>query len=205
MISEELNRILMEREEEILSFEDHITLVENDYTQIHNCVILKSCYILMIYNFIESTVKNCFLLIQEMIIDDGCDFIELKGNFKKLFLCDVKKRRDEDLIKVIENPNNLIKSIKISLKGNLDIEKIAQEFRLYGLKIKYDMKEKMAFRIIKDKRNDLAHGVLAFSNATRDYPLPYLKDLRGIVFKKIQGIVKQTCCFTVNRKYVAKR
>lgn len=136
--------------------------------------ILKSSFILILYNLVEATISEA--------IDDI--YNEINGKYKyDLVIPAIKKiwinnkiktvsengLLTEEIIDSIVNDIIEIKKERLSISGNIDDNKIRKIFKKHNIKFRHIDGSDLKF--IKEKRNFLAHGINSFTDwlETRQY------------------------------------
>ncbi len=137
--------------------------------------ILKANTYLLMYNMVESSIRNAIQAIYDHFKRNMVEFDSLHNEIQVLILKNVKKTNPSDFQKklnaiakdiVLEsfNPDNLT-------SGNIDARKIKEISKEYGFSCKTDYKTcKDGAKLIeiKNKRNDLAHGIISFADCGKD-------------------------------------
>ncbi|MGP2501091.1 MAE_28990/MAE_18760 family HEPN-like nuclease [Pantoea ananatis] len=156
---------------ELLSSEDH----ENKFViTAQSRKTLKGTVYILLYNLIESTMREAICFIHDTIYEKNIDFDSLKDNLKS----EILKRLKNDSVS-IENLVGKLTSKGIAcgishgtfnkkklFSGNIDREEIKGKSLIYGFSINSEYihtkhGEKLA--TIKQHRNDLAHGNVSFA------------------------------------------
>ncbi len=148
--------------------------------------ILKSNCYLLLYNLIESSVRNGITAIHDAIEIDRLTYGELSLKIQELWVSnDLSKSFQDSYIKketIVKNLQNVIQSVlnnekvklnpnNIPVSGNLDAQKIQELINIYGchgsLGIqRREMQEVLNF--IVEIRCNLAHGNVSFCDASSD-------------------------------------
>ncbi len=165
--------------------------------------ICKSNFILMLYNLVEACTVNGMMEIYQNLKADACTYNdvidEIKNIWSKNKVSEIYgpttpqityENRVKDIINDIttNNPIVLNKS-SLGISGNLDARKIKSICDTH--KIRYVLENDGAsLKQIKDKRNDLAHGDVSFSNCARDLTINDLNDIKDEVFLFLSGILE---------------
>lgn len=165
--------------------------------------ILKSNYILMLYNLIEACVVSGLMEIYEELQRDGCSYNdvidEIKAIWRNRQIANVYQktatqvayeRKVEQIIQEIKNrvPIVLTREELRPLGGNLDSKKIMKLCDKH--RIRYvNTTEGEKLRIVKQKRNDLAHGTVSFSDCARDFTIEDLNEIKEDVILFMQEIL----------------
>jgi hypothetical protein len=148
--------------------------------------ILKSHCYLLLYNLIESSIRNGIIAIHDAVLIDRLTYRELSPQVKKIWaLNDLSKSFRDAYIKketIANNLQNAIESIlddetitldptNIPVSGNLDAKTIKELIDMYGfygnLGVQAREMDDILNFIVKI-RCDLAHGNVSFCDASSD-------------------------------------
>lgn len=148
------------------------------------CKILKSNFLLILYNLVESTVLNSVISIFDEIKVDNLSYQEVSKNVriywsKQKYKFD-EKIKEETLIRdkffsiveeIIDNVGLAIAD-RIEYGGSLDCKKIKKLSDEIGINFELNHYNEnyhgTTFRVIKDIRNSLAHGKKSFIDIGKD-------------------------------------
>lgn len=166
--------------------------------------ILKSNFILMLYNLIEACTVSGILEIYEELHQDGCSYNtvidEIKNIWRSRQISNVyvqtasKATYDNKVKEIITAitsnvPIVLTREELKTLGGNLDDKKIMALCDKH--RIRYVAKgDSQKLRIVRQKRNDLAHGDVSFSDCARDYTLADLDEIKDAVIQFMESIIE---------------
>lgn len=165
--------------------------------------ILKSNFILMLYNLIEACVVSGILEIYEELKQDGCSYNDVIDEVKTIWrnrqIANVYQqtapkatyeRKVEEIVEDITNnvPIILTREELRGLGGNLDDKKIMKFCDKHRIRyVNSGGGQNMG--LIKQKRNDLAHGDVSFSDCARDFTIKDLYDIKDDVIQFMQSII----------------
>lgn len=153
----------------------------------------------MMYNVVESTVRNALLHIIDNIHREGLDFINLTKNYQielaRKELKDIIKTNDyynrivgfvdTALLSMLSDPEVVIS--EIGFGGNIDARKLSEIYERFSITKaddwQYSHREKL--RTIKGFRNDLAHGVITYRDCGKQFTVA---DLR-VAFEAVSAIL----------------
>lgn len=211
-------RIYMERTEEINYYFEIIKPLEDDkmvlflaksksYTQISKkeqfFKILKSNFLLMLYNLVESTIINGLLEIYEKIKENDCSYQEVIDEIQDIWinwkirdvygnsstkLITYKNKIKEMILCIANNtPIDLSKN-SLDIKGNLDARKIRQLCDEHRIICRMRTKGEKLLRV-KSDRNKLAHGDVSFSDCARDLTVNDLEKMKDDVFLFLEDVL----------------
>jgi MAE_28990/MAE_18760-like HEPN len=170
--------------------------------------ILKSTFILLLYNMLESTMSLVFERIHEKLATEH--YVDLSPQLRKVwveffFEKQTTKNHHEHLEKTLSKtlsfPDlpSFTERIKL-FSGSLDSEKLHGLLKKYGIGVlATDKKEMLVF--VKNKRNKVAHGEESFKNSCRNLTTSELIEYRTAVFLALDSIVAQSDEYLINRKF----
>ncbi|ASB50463.1 MAE_28990/MAE_18760 family HEPN-like nuclease [Alkalitalea saponilacus] len=168
---------------------------------------------LLLYNVIESTIRNSIVAIYDNIKAEGVTFNELSENLKKLWTKFETDRFKEGNFRmetirdfVLEFANKIVLNEVVvfseewmDFSGNLD----ANEIRLLAEKIGF-LKSPDGRNLvkIKDKRNRLAHGEHTFYDVGKDFSVREIIELKNEVFLYLDDVVKNVGDYITSKSYM---
>ncbi len=137
---------------------------------------LKSTGFLLLYNLIESTMRNAIETIFDDIKSQNASFDDMRDEIKKIIIQNFKNNKSTDnLLNGIQNISLDIISISFDkeklFSGNIDARKIKQTAEIYGFSYKTNAiktQDGNDLLKIKTNRNDLAHGFKSFEEIGRE-------------------------------------
>jgi hypothetical protein len=171
---------------------------------------------LLLYNLVESTVRNSIMEIYNKIQDDEISYKYLSDKIKQIWL--EKKRKtftfkedgDESLQKSIEKKlQNIIEEIinieiivftseDIHISGNIDAKEIRKLAKKIGFEESVDGRY---LEKIKDKRNRLAHGEQTFHDIGKDFTYSELNNFKENTFNYLENVIEKIKDYIDNKKY----
>jgi hypothetical protein len=171
--------------------------------------ILKSAYVLLLYNTIESTMTVIFERIHEVLSSECYANLipEIKMIWVNYFFKKHSEKKYQDYLdRTISGELKipLLKEflVRINLfSGNLDGRQLDKLLREYGIG-KLNTVNRAKLLDIKNKRNKLAHGEEMFKESCRNMTIGELKVLYDATFESIDSIVSQVENYILNKKYL---
>lgn len=164
--------------------------------------ILKSNFLLMLYNLVEACVVSGMREIYDCLEMEGCPYDTVNAKVRKLWSEHSAKKQfsasmavstyAQRLQEAVESalvsaPINLdVDQIKIS--GNLDARAIKSIYADHGIVCQFPVPGECLKRI-KDSRNALAHGDESFGNCARDLTLEDLRAMKEEVLHFISAAI----------------
>ncbi|OFJ34170.1 MAE_28990/MAE_18760 family HEPN-like nuclease [Vibrio cholerae] len=206
-----MNSVIADFEEKRIDIDillDHINEVSySKGSNAHKVAILKSSFILVLYNTIESTISLILEKVHETASMHNYD--ELSDKLKLLFVeyyfvgsngRNHKNNLDMIIINNVHLPSfsEFGKRVR-TFSGNLDAREINIILSKYGIgEIKSKNKDKLL--IVKNLRNKIAHGEVMFKESCRNYTISDLYQIRDATELAMQDaianaehFIKQTC------------
>jgi hypothetical protein len=174
--------------------------------------ILKSNLILMLYNMVEACMRSSIEYIYIDMELKQVSFDSLTDKLKNRIINDLKyiNKTDKNTVQKI---NSIATGIaKLSFKkdkmfsGNIDAKKIKNLSKNYGFTCNTNAKESKdgeCLRTIKDKRNDLAHGVESFSEVGKEYTIQDLERMKNECIAYLSGILDNIEEYLNNQRYLS--
>ncbi|MCC4326313.1 hypothetical protein LMB33_10160 [Limosilactobacillus reuteri] len=181
-------------------------------------VILKSNALMMMYNLIESTVKQQIANVYMSINNDQLNFKQLDNYYKELFKKYAFKGEDgselESTQRIVDASSELISEIlnnrslefkinKFKLSGNADLRKIKQIFNEHDISLNHDSISQYGNELltIKNSRNSLAHGSDTFSNAGSKLTAQEISQYADDVISFLEYLITETDKFIKLKSY----
>ncbi|QTA79885.1 Uncharacterized protein dnl_21670 [Desulfonema limicola] len=181
--------------------------------------ILRTNCFLMLYNLVESSIRNGIIAIYDAIHDESLSYKSVNSNIKEIWLTYKfdnltqssvsKKTVTESLTKVIDDVINeepiFFDKEKLPISGNLDrehIQKLRDQYKFYG-RLRND-NDRLSYIMgqIKKMRNDIAHGNISFTKATKDITINTLIEFKDESIKYLEDILSNIDEFIVRKKYL---
>lgn len=177
--------------------------------------ILKSNFLLMLYNFVEACVVSGMMEIYEKLKNSGNSYNDLINEIRimwsnyeigKVYSNVAGRSAYEDRVQSIINqvitsqPIILSKEV-LGISGNLDarvIKRLCDKHRIRYVASDDDG----CLKTVKDKRNNLAHGDESFGDCARDMTLSDLEHIKDEVVRFITGILDGMKDYYDNKKYL---
>ena len=177
--------------------------------------IMKSNFILMLYNLVESTVSTGMLEIYESIKNNSCTYRNMvqelqtlwrDAKVKQVYSSSAELKMYTNRVKEIVNnittnaPFVLEKNM-LNINGNLNAGRIKHICDDH--KIRYNVvDDNNKLEEVRKKRNSLAHGDESFSQCARDITLSDLESIKEIIIRFLQGIIQGMEDYCDNKKYL---
>lgn len=189
----------------------HIEEVDKDLQK-----VLKANALVLLYNLVESSVRDGLRHIHDSIFEDKLAYQELTSKLKNIWL---NSALAVDANKAIPSAKvfGLVEKIlaeeiagfdgKLSfIQGNLDAQKIREVCTQYGLSHQTTKKTKGGHLLVRVKqgRNDLAHGNKSFIECGRDLTFKNLQAMKNQVTQYLRDILRNIERYVAKKEYRVK-
>lgn len=198
----------------ILDYNDNNTKVINTIDNKKFFRIMKSNFILMLYNLVESTITNGFEEIYEDLKSNNCTYNELIKEIQNIWRENKIREiyKPETILKTYTNRvenivNDIINEVPITLhkgminiSGNLNAKSIKDICNKHHIRYTV-IDDKNILDNVKNNRNALAHGDISFSKCSRDLTINDLENTKDTVINFLEGILKGMEEYCDGKKY----
>jgi MAE_28990/MAE_18760-like HEPN len=170
---------------------------------------LKANGFLLLYNLIESTMRNAIESIFEEFKNKAVTFDQLKPEIKLIVLQNLKNRSPKKIYLTINQLSTDIITATFEreelFSGNVDARLIKEIADKYGFSYKTDFaktKNGQNLVVIKSNRNDLAHGIKSFEEVGRDKTIKQLLEMKEEVVGYLTQILENIRDYLDNQEYL---
>jgi hypothetical protein len=174
---------------------------------------LKASSFLLIYNLIESTMREAIQSIFDELQNQNISYDQIRPELKKIVLKNFRKREQK-----IDDILVSIKTISIDIihssfdrenlfSGNLDGKKIRETAREYGFSHVTDYVKTgygAELLTVKTNRNDLAHGWKSFKEVGADKSTDELLIIKNKVIRYLKQILKNIEKYLHDQEYLER-
>lgn len=181
-----------------------ITAIDSDLAR-----TLKANAFLLLYNLIESTMRNAIEAIFTEISSNKISFDLVRTEIKKIVIHNFKNRSPD-------NVHSKIKDISLDIitagfnsrelfSGNVDQKEITDTARKYGFSFDTDYsktKHGEHLYIVMKNRNDLAHGNKSFAKVGGDTSIDDLLKIKEEVIEYLQQILQNIKDYLDKQEYL---
>lgn len=165
--------------------------------------IMKSNFLLMLYNLVEATFTTGMLEIYDQLKSDECSYANVIDEIQNIWrdykvkevhkpdskLSTYTNRVQNIVLDITQNTPLILSKSMIGVDGNLNAEKIKKICDKH--KIRYRVvDDQLALEKVRKKRNALAHGDESFSRCARDLTISDLGIIKDTVIRFISEIVE---------------
>lgn len=205
---------VLNKDKIFLKYDDH-----NDYSKefpisIDLQKILAANTFLLLYNLMESTVRNSIIEIYNKIQDDKVSYLCLSKKIKKIWVQknskdivnsdnqSIKKHLQNVIDKIICDEIIVLTKDDIQISGNID----AQKIRNLACEIGFQKSDNGRYlEEIKDKRNRLAHGEQTFHDIGRNFTYGDLYERKQNIFEYLEDVINKIEIFIESENYKEKQ
>ena len=172
---------------------------------------LKASAYLLLYNLIESTMKNAIEAIFQELQEKDVSFDKIRPELKKIILVNLKGRNPDKILEKIQDISLDIVSIGFNKEelftGNIDSKLIRETAKKYGFDSQTDDKKRTNdknsyLRLIKNNRNDLAHGNKPFGDVGKSKTADELIEIKKTIVEYLKGILENIETYIDNKEYL---
>ena len=161
---------------------------------------------LLLYNLMESTMKNAVQAIFDDLQDKGVEFDNCRDEVRHVIL---KNLRNWNVDKIFPSLVVLAKDVvsctfrkENIFSGNVDARAIRNTAKGYGFK--NPSKKSDELLTVKTNRNDLAHGNKSFSDVGRDYDVPRLLSIKNEVIEYLEELIANIELYIADQEYLVQ-
>lgn len=208
----DLQRALSEKKIEANQMFEIISDIQRDDIEnaITKAAMLRSAFVLLLYNMVESTAFLVFERVHERVATEHYGSLghEMRRIWVDYFFShhvpsEHHMHLEGTLGQTLKFPLLEVFSKKVKLfSGNLDGRKLNDLLKKYGIgPITVPGREKLI--IVKNRRNSVAHGEDMFKEACRDLSDSDLIELRDSTFEALDDLVANVESFLAERAYLA--
>ncbi len=169
--------------------------------------------LLMLYNLVESTFRNCIFLIYDAIHDHSLTYGELSDYLRRVWLelefkdgmsvDNIRKRAKEISDTVVDN-KVMYDAIPKGTSGNLDLTIMIRISRKFGInfgRITNKGKVEHSLEFIKMHRNNLAHGNRTFSAIGSLVTLSELYEYKVCIVNFLRHVINIYQAYVATNQY----
>lgn len=164
--------------------------------------IMKSNFLLMLYNLVEACIVSGMMEIYEDLKNNGCSYNQVireiqdiwsKSKINEIYGPTTERTAYENRVRQIiqditTNTPIVLSKEALGINGNLNAKKIKKICDKH--KIRYRLQNQgESLERVKRERNSLAHGDVSFSDCARDLTIGDLEDIKDEVVQFLQDIL----------------
>lgn len=172
---------------------------------------LRAGSIILLYNLVESTFRNCIYLVYDTIHDEGLKYGDLSDEMKRIwiefqFMSEMKvdkvRTKAKEISDKLSDHKVMFDGIPKGTSGNLNLQKIIEISKKVGVnlgRIPDRNNVSNTLELLKTQRNHLAHGNHTFSSIGSLVTLNDLLVHKDSTIKFLRHLVK---CYS---EYIDKK
>lgn len=179
---------------------------------------LKATAFLLIYNVVESSIRDGIGAIYEKAVADGCTVELLDQRIRNIWINQQYRAIDgggssvsfrnkgHDLVRIVLDRSIVeLKKELVPMSGNLDARKIRELCDKHGLSFSNQRVAHMGDRLVtvKDKRNSLAHGEESFSECGRQHTVAELIEIKKQAIRFLRSVLRNIDRYIQAERYKA--
>ena len=170
---------------------------------------LKANGLLLLYNLVESTMRNAIVAIFDELKNQAISFDQLKPEIKMIVLQNLKNSSPEEIhLQINQISIDIIIATFDSEKlfsGNVDARLIKKIAKKYGFSYQTDFaktKNGQNLVVIKDNRIDLAHGLKSFKEVGQGKTIEDLLKIKDEVIEYLRQILENIKTYLDDQEYL---
>jgi hypothetical protein len=170
---------------------------------------LKANGFLLLYNLVESTMRNAIEAIFDEFKNQAISFDQLKPEIKMIVLQNLKKRSPKKIhLQINQISTDIITATferQELFSGNVDARLIKEIAEKYGFSYQTEFaktKNGQNLVVIKHNRIDLAHGLKSFEDVGRDKTIEELLEIKDEVIEYLRQILENIKTYLDNQEYL---
>lgn len=183
--------------------------------------MLKACAYLILYNLVESAIRNGLKNIYNHVTNESCQYGDVSEELQKLWV-KLRYRHEskennatrsdfptfaQKLIDDVMNDRGLeLNEEAVRIAGNLDVREIKSLCKLHGIEMKTEFPKGAGNRMlyVKNRRNMLAHGEESFMETGRDSTLQDLVETKTTVVESLTAVLQDMEAYISEQAYKNK-
>jgi hypothetical protein len=165
---------------------------------------LKANGFLLLYNLVESTLKNAIEAIFDDLQGKAISFDACRKEIRKIVLSNLKKHDVDTILPKIATISTdvIAHSFRKNelFSGNVDGRRVRAVAGAYGFKNPAHKSDELL--TVKTHRNDLAHGIKSFADVGRDFDLARLETIHAEVVGFMKELLVNIATYIANKEYL---
>jgi Mor family transcriptional regulator len=167
---------------------------------------LKANGFILLYNLVESTLKNSIEAIYEEFKSNTVSFDVCSKNVRKIILSNLKKHNVDNILPSLVNIS--LDMVFATFRkdelfsGNVDGKRVRDVAKSYGFEIPRSKSD--ALLTVKSNRNDLAHGDRSFSEVGRDFDIVRLEKIKKEIIRYLKALITNIDDYIRTKAYLAQ-
>lgn len=166
---------------------------------------LKANGFLLLYNLVESTVRNAIEAIFDEFKSRGVPFDDCTDAVRKIILTNLKRHNVDSILPSLSaiSVDVVVATFRKEelFAGNVDARRIREVAADYG--IRQPLKKSDSLLTVKTNRNDLAHGTKSFADVGRDYGVEQLAEIKDEIVAFLDELLENVAIYIRTRAYLS--
>ena len=183
--------------------------------------MLKASALLVLYNLIESTVQGSVGAIHDAIARDCLRYEQVRDEVKLLWIdfrvknlnagtprVDTIRTVVQSMVEDVVNRESISMARDfVNLSGNVDARKIRELSNDFGFSsdVRSFANRGESLKLVKDKRNDLAHGIVSFGVCGGEFTISQLATIKHEVVIYLRNIIGNIARYVNAKRYAVVR
>lgn len=166
---------------------------------------LKANGFILLYNLVESTMKNVIEAVFEEFRASDVSFDDCRKEVRQIVIANLKAHNPD---KIYTGLMPIAKRVltetfrkEKAFSGNVDAQKIRDVAKDYGFQLPRAKGENLL--TVKSNRNDLAHGDKAFAEVGRDFDVGRLVVIKAEVIEYLEEVLANVSNYISSKSYLA--
>ena len=181
--------------------------------------MLKAAALLVLYNLIEATTRDALRAIHQEIGRDKLTFDRVREEIQALWIKfrtthltsgpvgidNVRETAREMVDDILRRVHVTMDDDYPRLSGNIDARKVRELAQQFGFSANVipAARQGSSLKIVKDKRNELAHGENSFSQCGGEFAPSQLKSIKHEVIIYLRNILRNIQRYADKKRYRA--
>ena len=160
---------------------------------------------LLLYNLMESTVKNSVEAIYDELQEKDIHFDACRDEVRRIVLFNLRRW---DVDKILPSIGTIARDVVAStfrkeevFSGNVDARAIRETAKGYGFRAPTRKSDQLL--TVKTNRNDLAHGNKSFADVGRDYDMQRLMEIKTEVIEYLEELIANIESYIASSEYLS--
>lgn len=166
---------------------------------------LKANGFILLYNLVESTMKNAIEAVFDEFRATGVAFDDCREEVRQIALSNLKTHNPGKIFSALTPIAQKLLTETFrkekAFAGNVDAQKIREVARDYGFQPPSAKSGNLL--TVKSLRNDLAHGDKSFAEVGKDFGVERLKDIKSEVLDYLREVLVNVSAYLTNKDYLA--
>lgn len=166
---------------------------------------LKANGFILLYNLVESTMKNVIEAVFDEFRTKSVSFDDCREEVRQIVLANLKAHNpDRVFIALAPIAQKVLTETfrkEKAFSGNVDAKKIREVARDYGFRPPTGKSGNLL--TVKSLRNDLAHGDKSFAEVGKDFGVERLKEIKIEVLDYLRELLANVSSYLANKEYLA--